>query len=472
MLRVTWKTHTCSTWSAQILLNLSSNAAAFARAANLFHSLQHQPSEMVSHQFAWFQLMGIIIGLTAPFLAQNQCCSRCRCLQKQKSAADGLSELSAHNKNMPLARIERCHSDGVPSALHPTKEVAQAQTTQSGVMPVVNQLTVNSKMDHCQHPTWVAIANTAAAFFAPNTQGLVPGQTVTGKEKRKDTLPIRYSWDDISKILIIFGPPSPIHKTPTKNLHNCFLKAMGVQDASAGTDNISNPMSVWDVSTAESFKIQSNKTSNNRPKGKYVPDIGIEHPQIGLIFPVETCFTQTLNSAQARIANYTLIPSVVGAMIIDIKEHRYASPTSNHAIARAFSLLSCEQYCSDPLLGYNYKWVGHFMCNIKVYVKDWKMTAGQLLPQERNLAAVNEALQEAWHAMVDKVYPGLVLFEALKKGVIINTYLCYTTWYTEHKRSRNKGDNTESGGLGTDAAGNSSRDNVNDGGQSVHKHHG
>ncbi|EGO30884.1 hypothetical protein SERLADRAFT_404861 [Serpula lacrymans var. lacrymans S7.9] len=411
MLRVTWKTHTCSTWSAQILLNLSSNAAAFARAANLFHSLQHQPSEMVSHQFAWFQLLVTVI-----------------------------TELSAHNKNMPLARIERCHSDGVPSALHPTKEVAQAQTTQSGVMPVVNQLTVNSKMDHCQHPTWVAIANTAAAFFAPNTQGLVPGQTVTGKEltfKNVKYLELHSILEKkgytSNQILIIFGPPSPIHKTPTKNLHNCFLKAMGVQDASAGTDNISNPMSVWDVSTAESFKIQSNKTSNNRPKGKYVPDIGIEHPQIGLIFPVETCFTQTLNSAQARIANYT---------------------------------------CSDPLLGYNYKWVGHFMCNIKVYVKDWKMTAGQLLPQERNLAAVNEALQEAWHAMVDKVYPGLVLFEALKKGVIINTYLCYTTWYTEHKRSRNKGDNTESGGLGTDAAGNSSRDNVNDGGQSVHKHHG
>lgn len=156
---------------------------------------------------------------------------------------------------------------------------------------------------------------------------------------------------------------------------------MGVQDASAGTDNISNPMSVWDVSTAESFKI-SNETGDNKPKGEYVPDIGIEHPQIGLIFPVETCFTQTLNSARARIANYMLIPSVVGAMIIDIKEHGYTAPTSNHAITRAFSLPSREQWfttymnhsCSDPLVGYNYKWAGHFTCNIEVYVKDREMT--------------------------------------------------------------------------------------------------
>ncbi|EGO30866.1 hypothetical protein SERLADRAFT_404851 [Serpula lacrymans var. lacrymans S7.9] len=261
-----------------------------------------------------------------------------------------ITELSAHNENTPSAHQVRVilsvvTVDSVPSALYPAKEVA--------------------------------IFNKAAAFFAPNTQGLVPGQIVTGKEitfknveylephsilkklGRKDTLSIRYYWDVISKILIMFGPPSSIHKASTEHLCNCFLKAMGVQDASVGTDNISNPMSMWD----------------------YFGNIWL--------------------------------------------------------------MLRIPQ-------------------------------AGQLLPQERNLAAVNKALQEAWCAMVDKVYPGLVpvpfsvnwqfFKEALNKGVIINAYLCYTSWYTEHKRGRYEGNNTESGGLGTDAAGNSSGNNANDGG--------
>ncbi|EGO05102.1 hypothetical protein SERLA73DRAFT_149355 [Serpula lacrymans var. lacrymans S7.3] len=311
--------HTCSTQSAPTLLNLltlqlllgqqtyfilcntslqkqcpitllGSNCAGFCRSKNLLLMAQVTQNEALHKELNYIhsQISTYRKGAHMWEVCWAEEACQCDLMQCYISEEDlkfqvlrliaVITELSAHNENTPSAHQVRVilsvvTVDSVPSALYPAKEVA--------------------------------IFNKAAAFFAPNTQGLVPGQIVTGKEitfknveylephsilkklGRKDTLSIRYYWDVISKILIMFGPPSSIHKASTEHLCNCFLKAMGVQDASVGTDNISNPMSMWDVSTAESFKVQSNETSDNRP------NISIERPQIGLIFPVETYFTKT-----------------------------------------------------------------------------------------------------------------------------------------------------------------------------------
>ncbi|TDL16401.1 hypothetical protein BD410DRAFT_888958 [Rickenella mellea] len=205
---------------------------------------------------------------------------------------------------------------------------------------------------------------------------------------------IRYSYNTEQQSLAI-QCPSAIHDKAARAFGDVFEAAM-TKEAEERQSTIFN----WESSNTAAF-FHSNLVDT------FIPDFAVFLDSETPFLVLEVSWSQSLTQVKEKLARLLKIPSLCGAIIVNIEEQpAFRNPQKKFKKISTAAWKDAEQSApsAGPISVDGLRWVGDTTCTVYVQYKHTNVfseVSGSLIPRGKDLSKLNSAISALWGKVVE-----------------------------------------------------------------------